>query len=199
MLISVPITVGIMIPLGSKMAKISRGLQDETAVFTGHIQQTLGEIRLMKASNAEQNEEARGKAGIGKLFEFGLKEARIFALIAPFMYLVVMVVIVMIIGYGGMRVANGTMSTGALVAFLLYLFQIIFPITSFAMFFTQLQKAKGATERIIDILELPLEEGQDGLEMDIANKPIQVVDVSFAYEEDEPVIETCLLKRNLVK
>ena len=170
------------------MAKISRGLQDETAVFTGNIQQTLGEIRLMKASNAEQNEEAKGKAGIEKLLGFGLKEARITALIAPFMYLVVMVVIVMIIGYGGMRVANGTMSTGALVAFLLYLFQIIFPITSFAMFFTQLQKAKGATERIIDILELPLEEGQEGLEMDITNKPIQVVDVSFAYEEDEPVI-----------
>jgi ATP-binding cassette, subfamily B, bacterial AbcA/BmrA len=190
MLISVPITVGIMIPLGGKMAKISRGLQDETAVFTGHIQQTLGEIRLMKASNAEQSEEARGKAGIGKLFEYGLKEARIFALIGPFMYLVVMVVIVMIIGYGGMRVASGTMSTGALVAFLLYLFQIIFPITSFAMFFTQLQKAKGATERIIGILELPLEEGQDGLEMDIANKPVHVVDVSFAYEEGEPVIET---------
>ncbi|MEK5067344.1 ABC transporter ATP-binding protein [Sporosarcina sp. FSL K6-1508] len=188
MLISVPITVGIMIPLGTKMAKISRGLQDETAVFTGHIQQTLGEIRLMKASNAEMNEEAKGKAGIGKLLGFGLKEARITALIAPFMYLVVMVVIVMIIGYGGMRVANGTMSTGALVAFLLYLFQIIFPITSFAMFFTQLQKAKGATERIIDILELPLEEGQDGLEIDIANKPIRVVDVSFAYEEGEPVI-----------
>jgi len=189
MLISVPITVAIMIPLGTKMAKISRGLQDETAVFTGHIQQTLSEIRLMKASNAEHSEEAKGLSGIGKLLGFGLKEARITALIAPFMYLVVMVVIVMIIGYGGMRVANGTMSTGALVAFLLYLFQIIFPITSFAMFFTQLQKAKGATERIINILELPLEEGQDGLEMDITNKPIQVVGVSFAYQEDEPVIE----------
>ncbi|KAA0955755.1 ABC transporter ATP-binding protein [Sporosarcina sp. ANT_H38] len=188
MLISVPITVAIMIPLGTRMAKISRGLQDETALFTGQIQQTLGEIRLMKASNAELNEEASGKAGIDKLLGFGLKEARITALIAPFMYLVVMVVIVMIIGYGGMRVANGTMSTGALVAFLLYLFQIIFPITSFAMFFTQLQKAKGATERIIDILELPLEEGQDGLVVDIANKSVQVVDVSFAYEEDEPVI-----------
>lgn len=188
MLISVPITVAIMIPLGTRMAKISRSLQDETAVFTGNIQQTLGEIRLMKASNAELNEEESGKAGIAKLLGFGLKEARITALIAPFMYLVVMVVIVMIIGYGGMRVANGTMSTGSLVAFLLYLFQIIFPITSFAMFFTQLQKAKGATERIIDILELPLEEGQDGLLMDITGKPVQVVDVSFAYEEDEPVI-----------
>jgi ATP-binding cassette, subfamily B, bacterial AbcA/BmrA len=189
MLISVPITMAIMMPLGRKMAKISRGLQDETAVFTGEIGQTLSEIRLMKSSTAELNEETKGLTGIDKLLGFGLKEARITALIAPLMYLVIMIVIVMIIGYGGMRVANGTMSTGSLVAFLLYLFQIIFPITSFAMFFTQLQKAKGATERIIDILELKLEEGQNGLEMDITNKPIYVRNVSFAYSEDEPVIE----------
>jgi ATP-binding cassette subfamily B protein AbcA/BmrA len=189
MLISVPITMFIMMPLGRKMAKISRGLQDATAVFTGEIQQTLSEIRLMKSSTAERNEETKGLAGIDKLLNFGLKEARISALIAPLMYLVIMVVIVMIIGYGGMRVANGTMSTGSLVAFLLYLFQIIFPITSFAMFFTQLQKAKGATERIIDILDLKLEEGQSGLEMDITNKPIYVRNVSFAYSEEEPVIE----------
>jgi ATP-binding cassette, subfamily B, bacterial AbcA/BmrA len=189
MLISVPLTLIIMMPLGRKMAKISRGLQDETAAFTGNIQQTLSEIRLMKASTAEHHEETKGVTGIGNLLGFGLKEARITALIAPIMYLVVMIVIVMIIGYGGMRVANGTMSTGSLVAFLLYLFQIIFPITSFAMFFTQLQKAKGATERIIDILNLPLEEGQKGLEIDITNKPIHVSNVSFAYTDDEPVLE----------
>ncbi|WP_018395223.1 ABC transporter ATP-binding protein [Bacillus sp. 37MA] len=194
MLISVPITLVIMIPLGRQMAKVSRGLQDETATFTGHIQQTLSEIRLMKSSTAEQNEEARGLTGIEKLLGFGLKEARIFALIAPIMYLVIMVVIVMIIGYGGMRVANGSMSTGSLVAFLLYLFQIIMPITSFAMFFTQLQKAKGATERIIDILELSLEDGQDGLEMDITNKPMRISNVSFAYSEDEPVLENISLE-----
>ncbi|GGB53500.1 ATP-binding cassette domain-containing protein [Virgibacillus dakarensis] len=189
MLLSVPVTILIMIPLGHKMAKISRGLQDETALFTGHIQQTLGEIRLMKASTAEQTEKTKGLSGIEKLLGFGLKEARIFALIAPIMYLVIMVVIVMIIGYGGMRVASGTMSTGSLVAFLLYLFQIIMPITTFAMFFTQLQKAKGATERIIDILELPLEEGRDGLDIDVANKSIYVSNVSFAYSKDEPVLE----------
>ncbi|MGM0904734.1 MAG: ABC transporter ATP-binding protein [Bacillota bacterium] len=189
MLVSVPITMVIMIPLGRKMAKISRGLQDETAVFTGNVQQTLSEIRLMKSSTAEDYEETKGIKGINRLLNFGLKESRIFALIGPFMYLVVMVVIVVIIGYGGIRVANGTMSTGSLVAFLLYLFQIIFPITSFAMFFTQLQKAKGATERIIEILELPLEEKQVGMELDITNKTITVSNVSFAFSEDEPVIE----------
>jgi ATP-binding cassette subfamily B protein AbcA/BmrA len=189
MLISVPLTLAIMMPLGRKMHKIARGLQDETAIFTGNIQQTIGEIRLMKSSTAEPNEETKGLTGIEKLLGYGLKEARIFALIGPTMYLVVMVVIVLIIGYGGMRVANGTMSTGSLIAFLLYLFQIIMPITSFAMFFTQLQKAKGATERMIGILELPLEEGQDGIEMDITNQPVHVLNVSFAYSEEEPVLE----------
>lgn len=196
MLIAVPITIVVMIPLGRRMAKISRGLQDETAVFTGHIQQTLGEVRLMKSSTAEENEEKKGLAGINKLLGFGLKEARIFALIAPMMQFVVMVIIVAIIGYGGMRVANGTMSTGTLVAFLLYLFQIIMPITTFAMFFTQLQKAKGATERIIEILELPSEKGQDGLDMDIADQPIHISHVSFSYTEDEPVIQDISFSAN---
>ncbi|HWK24160.1 MAG TPA: ABC transporter ATP-binding protein [Ureibacillus sp.] len=188
MLIAVPITVAIMVPLGSKMAKISKGLQDETATFSGGIQQTISEIRLMKSSNAENYEEQKGKAGIFSLLKFGLREAKIFALIGPFMYTVVMFVIVMIIGYGGIRVAEGTMTTGSLVAFLLYLFQIIFPITSFAMFFTQLQKAKGATERIITILDMPREEGQTGIEMDIKNELIQVNNVSYSYDEGEPVL-----------
>jgi len=189
MLISVPFTIVIMIPLGKRMAKISRGLQDETAVFSGSIQQTISEIRLMKSSTAESLEKTRGIKGIGKLLQFGLREARIIALIAPLMYLIVMAVVVIIIGYGGVRVAEGSMTTGSLVAFLLYLFQIIFPITSFAMFFTQLQKAQGATERIIDILEIPLEEGQEGLEKDISNESISISNVSFAYEKNEPVLQ----------
>lgn len=189
MLISVPITLAIMFPLGRQMAKISRDLQDETALFTGNIQQTLGEIRLMKASTAEEFEEKKGRLGIGKLLAYGLKEARIFAWIAPIMQFVIMLVIVMIIAYGGMRVASGSLTTGSLVAFLLYLFQIIMPITTFAMFFTQLQKAKGATERIVDILDLPLEEGQDGIELDIANKAVHVSNVSFAYHPNEPVLK----------
>lgn len=188
MLISVPITTFIMIPLGMKMRRISKTMQDETASFTGHVQQTLSEIRLMKASNAEHTEKMKGLSGISKLFQYGLKEARIFALVSPFMHLVIMIVIVAIIGYGGIRVSEGTMSAGSLIAFLLYLFQIIFPITSFTMFFTQAQKAKGATERIIEIMHSEEEEGQEGLEMDISNLPIHVENVTFTYAGGEPVL-----------
>lgn len=189
MFISVPLTAVIMIPLGSKMAKISKGLQDETAKFTGNIQQTISEIRLMKSSNAENFEEKRGFKGIKNLFTFGLKEAKIFALISPIMYSIVMIVIVAIIGYGGIRVAEGTMTTGSLVAFLLYLFQIIYPITAFALFFTELSKAKGATERIIDILNIPLEKGQSGVEFKMSNESVIFDEVTFSYNNEQEVIQ----------
>lgn len=188
MLLAVPITFLIMMPLGSRMAKISKKMQDETATFTGNIQQTLGEVRLMKSSTAEEVEENQGKSGIRKLYSLGLREAKVFALIGPLIYTIMMFVIVVIIGYGGIRVSEGTMSTGSLVAFLLYLFQIIFPITSFAMFFTELQKAKGATERIIAILDLEEEEGQVGITRDISTQSIYVDDVSFGYDEGEVVL-----------
>lgn len=188
MLLAVPVTVLIMFPLGRRMAKISRALQDETAVFSGNVQQTISEIRLMKSSTAEMEEERKGLTGIQQLFRTGMREAKIYAIIAPLMYVVMMAVIVTIIGYGGIRVAEGTMTTGSLVAFLLYLFQIIMPVTTFAMFFTELQKAKGATERIIGILDLPLEEGQKGRDMDIAGKALEVSGVSFSYETGEPVL-----------
>ncbi len=189
MLISVPIAVTVLLPLGKRMSKISRNLQDETANFSGSIQQTLGEIRLMKSSNAEKAEQTKGFKNITKLFSFGLKEAKIFALVGPTMYLINMIVIVMIIGYGGIRVEEGTMTTGSLVAFLLYLFQIIYPITSFAMFFTQLQKAQGATERIMEILDLKLEEDKEGIDLDIANKTIYFDHVTFGYDKSEIVLK----------
>src|SRR5690606_35089537 len=110
MLISIPVTMALMIPLGRRMAKISRGMQDETAAFSGSIQQTISEIRLMKASNAEEDEEKRGTGGIHRLFDFGLREARINAIIGPLMGLIMWVVIAFIIVYGGMRVADGSMS-----------------------------------------------------------------------------------------
>src|SRR5699024_7037497 len=92
MLVAVPGSFMVMMPLGSRMAKVSKGLQDETATFTGEIQQTLGEVRLMKASTAEPFEEAKGLKSIRKMYEYGLKEARITALIGPFMYTIMMLV-----------------------------------------------------------------------------------------------------------
>ncbi|PZG43516.1 ABC transporter ATP-binding protein [Listeria ivanovii] len=188
-LIAVPITALVVAPLGHKMFKISKGLQNETADFTGTISQTLSEARLVKASNAEIIETEAGHQGIKRLFGFGIREAKVVAVLGPLIFFVVMGVIVGIIGYGGVRVSAGTMTTGTLIAFLLYLFQIIVPVTSFATFFAQLQKAKGATERIADILNETEENFGAGEKVNVAGKTIHAIDISFAYNEGEPILK----------
>ena len=68
------------------------------------------------------------------------------------MTFVIMLVLVILIGYGGVQVASGALTAGALVAIIIYMFQITVPFTQMASFFTSLQKALGAVERIRDIL-----------------------------------------------
>ncbi|MEW5552552.1 ABC transporter ATP-binding protein [Peribacillus frigoritolerans] len=188
MFTAIPLSVLILMPLGKKMHKISKGMQDETASFTAVLQQVLTEIRLVKASNAEALEYQNGQKGIQKLFQFGLKEAKVQALIAPLMSFVMMALLVLILGYGGMRVSSGALTAGALVAFIMYLFQIIMPMAQLASFFTQFQKATGATERIISIL--------DSVEEEDAKQPVQnmshsisVDHLNYSYNNGEQVLK----------
>lgn len=188
MLIAIPITLLILIPLGRQMLKISRGLQDETAHFTAMITQVLSEIRLVKASNAESVEYKNGKHGISNLFQFGLREGKVQSMISPIISLILMALLVVIIGYGGMQVSSGVLSAGDLVAFILYLIQIIIPTTQFTTFFTQLQKAKGATERIIKTLEQGEEDHTSGRKLQNTYQPIIVERLTFGYESGKNVL-----------
>lgn len=189
MLTVAPLTLFILFPLGRQMYKISKGLQDETATFTTTISQVLGEIRLVKASNAERVEREHGQTGIQNLFRFGLREGKVQALISPLVSFVLMALLVIIIGYGGVRVASGVLTAGDLVAFILYLFQIMMPMVQFSTFFTELQKAKGATERIITTLEHPEEDFEAGESVTETDDPIVVKELTFSYEDGQHVLQ----------
>lgn len=185
----IPLAALILVPLGRTMYKISLAMQDETASFTAVLSQVLSEIRLVKSSNAERQEYESGSQAIGKLLSFGVREGKVMAWISPFMAFVMMMLLVVVIGYGGMQVASGGLTAGELVAFILYLIQIVMPMTQLTTFFTQLQKAKGATERILQTLDSDEEPFGQGQEIAIADRPLIVDGVTFGYKPDEPVLQ----------
>ncbi|MEK3936742.1 ABC transporter ATP-binding protein [Sporosarcina sp. FSL W7-1349] len=186
MLISIPISMAIMFPLGRIMHKVAKATQAEMASFSGHLGRVLGDIRLVKTYRAEPIEAEKGSQAIRSLFGFGLKEARIHAVISPVMTLMMMSILVVILGYGGAQVSRGTLSAGTLVAIIFFMFQIIMPFAQMAQFFTSFQKAVGATERIQTILGLPSEraEGQEA----VPSGNIRFDHVSFSYETGKPVL-----------
>lgn len=182
----IPISLLILMPLGRKMYKVSRSTQDEMASFSGNLGRVLSEIRLVKSYNGEALEKEKGFSGVGQLFRFGLKEARIQAVISPFMTTIMMMILVILIGYGGIRVASGALTAGTLVAIIIYMFQIVVPFSQMASFFTAFQKALGATDRIQHLLNLEQESyaGKEG----VMHGDLTFEQVMFSYEHSKPIL-----------
>lgn len=189
MLVSVPLSVAIMIPLGSKMHKVSKATQKEMASFSGLLGRVLSEIRLVKSYRAEKTETTSGNDAIQNLYRFGLKEAKIQAFISPFMTLIMMAILVTILGYGGLQVSKGILSAGDLVAIIFYLVQIIVPFAQMATFFTSFQKAVGATERIQDIFHMDSEAIDTTEKQLLMDGVITFENVHFSYGPDKKIID----------
>lgn len=189
MFLAVPIVALVLFPIGKIMSKIGRQLQGATAEFNAEATEKLSEIRLIKSSNGEAFEQQNGRTFIAKIFSLGVKDAKVEAVLQPIMMTVILGLFVGILGYGAIRVQAGTLTSGSLVAFLLYLFNIVMPAANFAMFFAQLQKAMGATERIEQILATPFEPSGSGVTMNVVGQTIQARGVSFYYNEDRPVLK----------
>lgn len=184
----VPIIVLILLPIGRIMSKLGRKLQAATADFNADASEKLSEVRLIKASNGERFEKTTGGNFIDRIFKVGIKDAKIEAVLQPIMTTAMLGIFVGILGYGAVRIQQGTLSSGSLVAFLLYLFNIITPVASFATFFSQVQKAMGSTERIQEILKTKPEITTNGKTVDVEGKVITANHLNFSYNSDNQIL-----------
>lgn len=188
MFVAVPLVILVMLPVMNQSRKIGRVRQDELAKFASDSTDVLGEVRLVKSSNGEEHELAKGNRRIDNLYHVGRKEALINSVTQPITNMLMMIMFLGILGYGAIRVMNGAMTMGALVSFLMYLFQIISPIVVISQLFNNMAKTSGATERIQQILAEPEEFVADKAEKDITSAPLKFENVDFAYEEGKPVL-----------
>lgn len=183
MFIAVPLVVVALLPIMQQSRKIGRKRQDELANFSSDSTSVLSEIRLVKSSNGEPKELNVGSNRISSLYDIGVKEAFINSLTQPIINMM-MLLFLGILGYGAIRVMNGSFTMGALVSFLMYLFQIMSPVIIISQFFNELSKTSGSTQRINE----PEEIAQDEQNVDITNKELKLEHVDFSYEDGKPIL-----------
>ncbi|PGZ96139.1 multidrug ABC transporter permease [Bacillus pseudomycoides] len=191
---AVPITLFVVIPLGEKVYNLSFQEQNKMSQLTAYLSQTLSEIKLVKAYNSELNEVENGKSHFQFLYKNGIKRAKINSILTPVLGAFITLVSIGIIGFGAWRVDQGLISSGELVAFLLYLFQIIAPFIQMNHFVTSFQEAKGSMKRLFEILEE--EEEVQVVTKTCITSPTQLEfqDVSFGYDEKNTVVEDISFK-----
>lgn len=131
--------------------------QDAVGRLSASMSRVLSAIRTVKASRAEDALEGQIVHDAAEARDLGIRIGRIEALLYPISGAVLQIAFLLVIGVGGSRVATGQMELGDLVAFILFLFMLISPVSTMFQSVMSIRSAQGAMDRINRLLDVPLE------------------------------------------
>lgn len=156
----VPVALGAVAVrlLGRRLRTLGESVQAEVGALTAAVTRALGAIRTIRVAGATRRESAQVVRAADRARAAGVRLALVTAQIGPVVRLALQGAFVAVIGVGGYRVAQGAMSVGDLVAFILFLFTLALPLAQVGDAVAQIQSGLGAVSRIQEILELPDEE-----------------------------------------
>lgn len=148
-----PILVVIAVVFGRFIRKLSRQAQDRLAESNTVVQETLQGISNVKAFVNEAYEAARYSKTLQAVVKIAVKGATYRGIFASFIIFCLFGAVVAVIWYGSSLVAAGEISVGELTTYILYSIFVAGSMGSFPELYANVQKAIGASERVIEILE----------------------------------------------
>ncbi|HKY60708.1 MAG TPA: ABC transporter ATP-binding protein [Gemmatimonadota bacterium] len=180
--------------MGQRIHSRSEEAQAALADVTTVVQENLAGLRVVRAYGRETAERRRFAAESGAYVDANLRLARIQAFLSPLLGFLLGSSVLLVLWLGGSRVAAGTLTLGDLVAFLMYLGMIGWPLIAFGWITHLFQRAAAAMVRINRVLlaepairDVAREDGSPvGLHGGRAS--IAFRDVAFRYRPDAPLV-----------
>lgn len=117
------------------------------------VREELTGIRVIRAFNRTAHEKVRFREANADLTQTAIKVNKIMAFMMPIMMIVMNFTTVAIIWFGGIRIDEGNMQVGSLMAFLQYVMQIMFSLIMVSMMFVMLPRASASAIRINEVLD----------------------------------------------
>ncbi|MFZ0077153.1 MAG: ABC transporter ATP-binding protein, partial [Exiguobacterium undae] len=118
------------------------------------LRENLTGIRVIRAFNRESEEKVRLTKANADLTDVSIKVNKIMAFLMPVMMLVMNLTVVGVIWFGGIRINNGGMQIGDLMAFIQYVMQIMFALVMASVMFVMIPRAAVSAKRINEVLEM---------------------------------------------
>lgn len=148
-----PILAGIIALIALKGMPLFKLMQVKIDKVNLVLRETLTGIRVIRAFNQSDKEAVRFEAANEDLTDNSIKVNRIMAFLMPVLMLMMNLTTIAIIWFGGIRIDNGSMDLGALVAFMQYAMQILFSVVMVSMMFVMVPRAAASAVRINEVLD----------------------------------------------
>jgi ABC transporter fused permease/ATP-binding protein len=149
----VPLVAVFAVVFGRTIRKISKETQDQIAKSNTIVEETLSGITNVKSFANEMFESVRYAKSTDAIIEKAMQGAKARGFFASFIILALFGSIVGVIWYGARLVNQDEMSFGNLIQFVLYSVFVGASIGGIAEMYAQIQKAIGAAERILEIMD----------------------------------------------
>ena len=190
-LIVMPLIINTVKKYTKKIRKSGRIRQDTSGAVTAFIQETLSGVFVIKAFNNSDDMIERYKEISMDEFQKSYKSTKIKAKVSPINEVITTIMVLLVASYGGYQIlVTKTMSAGDLISFVTALGLMSQPLKRLVNKNNDLQEALPSADRVIEILDVPVEQDHYGEEKELNGKieTMSFNNVSFHYDDSPELI-----------
>lgn len=173
-----------------KSQKFFMAQQRNLGAINGQVEESFSGHDVLMVSNALGEDKAKFDALNTNLYRSGWKAQFLGGLMGPIMNFIGNLGYVAVCVAGALLTANGTITFGVIVAFMLYVRLFTNPLTQLAQVGSSLQSAGAAGERVYEFLNAPELEDEAGkiTSLPSVEGNVDFVNVRFGYDKDKEII-----------
>lgn len=189
--VAIPVLAIVIAIIARKAIPMFKVMQKKIDSINLVMRENLTGIRVVRAFNRIDDERKRFEEVSYDYTTTAIKVNKMMAFVMPVMMFVMSVTSISIIWFGGIRIDNGDMQVGDMMAFLQYAMQIMFSFIMLAMMFVMIPRAEASAERINEVLDMEPEinDPTKPSDADIERGYVEFKDVTFSYPgAEEPAI-----------
>ena len=173
--------------IGKSIRKITYTIQDEIAVFSNVLGESIRGIRQVKAYNREKFEQEKATKTIHQIKDYFIKSAFISNRLSPLMEFIGSLAIALSIYIGGIFVLNETMTTGQFMSFLVSLLLAYQPVKALGNLNISVQEGLAGAERIFKLLDTSSnfieKTHEEKKSLVVTEGKIEFKNISFSYDK----------------
>jgi subfamily B ATP-binding cassette protein MsbA len=188
-----PLVFGFIYWMGRKLRKYSARSQEKMADVNSVLEETVSNIRIVKAYAMEKFEIKKFFSATNAFFRSLLRMARIRHLASPINEILIVLAGISILLYAGTRIikGGGEMDAGDFMTFIIAMFSLVKPVKNLLQIHVKLQEGLAAAERIFNILDEPITvmEKSNPVQKNNFDNELKFDNVSFAYQKGERILK----------
>ena len=185
-MISIPFLAVVVYKFDKKVHPAFRGIRKSFGQLNTNVQENISGINTVKSLSREEHQIGRFNSSNEDYKDKYIFTAEIWSKYFPLMEFLGNLSVILLLGFGGYLVVNGSITPGELTAFYSLVGFIIWPIMNLGFTINQFSQSKASGERLLEILEAdePIKDKDEAVSMTNSEGKVIFKDVTLQYTEE---------------